>query len=261
MTTAVAAVAALYFTGQTLRATNAQNSTTRESAITDRLAKATEQLSSEKINSQLAGIYLLERLANDSPTDRGTTVELLSAYVRNEAPASKCTVPAMNAGPGIRLAANIQAAITVLGRMPHGGTVVDLSYACLVGADMKRGNFSNTLFNDSVLARANFVETNLSGSLFRDANFQLGNFNRSNLSYTFWGGANATSAVFVSTDVTGAEFLDVDISGADLSRIDGLTLEHFILALDKPYTIADAIVHCDQVTDWPEGFTPPRCSP
>jgi hypothetical protein len=57
---------------------------TEQGHITDRYAKAIEQLGSETIDVRLGGIYALERIAHDSPRDQdqATIVEVLSAFVR-----------------------------------------------------------------------------------------------------------------------------------------------------------------------------------
>jgi uncharacterized membrane protein (DUF485 family) len=73
----------------------------RESQITDRFTKAIDQLGAvepaqldadgkPKINLEvrLGGIYALERIARDSPTDHWTIMEVLSTYVRENSPST-----------------------------------------------------------------------------------------------------------------------------------------------------------------------------
>ncbi|MGW1743846.1 pentapeptide repeat-containing protein [Nocardia sp. NPDC001965] len=55
-----AAVAALWFSGQSLRATNEQHTLSQQTAVTDRFRLAAEQLASDQINVRLSGIYLFE---------------------------------------------------------------------------------------------------------------------------------------------------------------------------------------------------------
>lgn len=50
--------------------------------VTELYTKASEQLGSEKAPVRLAGIYALERLAQDNPGQRQTIVNLLCAYLR-----------------------------------------------------------------------------------------------------------------------------------------------------------------------------------
>jgi hypothetical protein len=60
--------------------------TTREGQITDRYTRAVDQLGSQHLDVRLGGIYALERIARDSPPDRATIEEVLTAYVRGHAP-------------------------------------------------------------------------------------------------------------------------------------------------------------------------------
>ncbi len=50
--------------------------------ITDLYTKAADQLGSDKAPVRLAGLYALERLAQDNPGQRQTIVNLLCAYLR-----------------------------------------------------------------------------------------------------------------------------------------------------------------------------------
>jgi len=49
-------------------------------------AKAIEQLGSDKIQVRLGGIYTLERLSKESPDDYWPIMEILTAFVREQAP-------------------------------------------------------------------------------------------------------------------------------------------------------------------------------
>lgn len=54
----------------------------RERRITDLYTKAADQLGSDKAAVRLAGLYALERLAQDHPAQRETIVNVLCAYLR-----------------------------------------------------------------------------------------------------------------------------------------------------------------------------------
>jgi hypothetical protein len=58
---------------------------TQQGQITDRYTRAIEQLGSDKLDVRLGGVYALERIANDSPQDRATIAEVLTAFVRGHA--------------------------------------------------------------------------------------------------------------------------------------------------------------------------------
>jgi hypothetical protein len=68
------------------RIANVQAKTAEQGHITDRFTKAIEQLGSEKLAVRMGAIYALERLSKDSPEDHWTIMEVLTAYVRDNAP-------------------------------------------------------------------------------------------------------------------------------------------------------------------------------
>ena len=58
----------------------------QEKHKTDLFTRAIDQLGSEKMEVRLGGIYALERIARDSQKDKGPILEVLTAYVRQNAP-------------------------------------------------------------------------------------------------------------------------------------------------------------------------------
>src|SRR5688572_4914588 len=76
---------------ENLRATQQKLDIDRESQITNRFTQAVAQLGAELKDGQpnlevrLGGIYALERIARDSPRDHWTIMEVLTAYVRQNA--------------------------------------------------------------------------------------------------------------------------------------------------------------------------------
>jgi hypothetical protein len=81
VTAAVAAVAAWI----ALIRHFAQTDADRQRRITESYSKAVEQLSSEKIEVRLGGIYTLERISKESADDYWTVMETLTAFVREHA--------------------------------------------------------------------------------------------------------------------------------------------------------------------------------
>lgn len=256
--TAGAAVFALIFTNLTLRETTAQNVTARQVAISERFSKATEQLGSDKVNSRLSGIYLLEKLAKDSPVDQGPIVEVLAAYVRDSR--AKCDENLITV-KGFRPAVDVQAALTVLGRMPRGGTAIDLSGACLPGVQLHNTNMANVDFTGASLVHSSFVDVDLSGAIFDRAILMGAQFDRANLSGSSWVLASFFAARLGSSPVADAKFHHAKLRGADLTGLSGLTLDLF---RPGPQWIPgkpgdEPVAYCDESTRWPEGFAPPRC--
>ncbi len=83
-----------YFTWRRVTATESQVRVAQEQAriaqegqITERFTRAIEQLGDrEHLEVRLGGIYALERIAKDSRDDHWTIMEVLTAYVRENAP-------------------------------------------------------------------------------------------------------------------------------------------------------------------------------
>jgi hypothetical protein len=81
----------------------------RETHLTDRLAKAVDQLGSDKPEVRVGGVYALQRLAGNSRVDRTVIADILSGYLTiHVGPA---------ATPPTSVAADVQTALTVLWKL------------------------------------------------------------------------------------------------------------------------------------------------
>jgi uncharacterized protein YjbI with pentapeptide repeats len=202
------------------------HSLSEQGQLTDRYTKAIEQLGSDKLDVRLGGIYALERIAVDSERDHPTVVEVLSAFVREHSDPShikpKSTLadvlsfflqgvsqpvdgnPPLSADAGKKPgpAADLQAAVTVLGRLPkrRGVSRGDLSGAQLAGAWLTQADLSG----------AQLSSANLSGATLRFVNLSDAYLSESNLS----------GAKLELVDLSGAYLNESDLSGAKLSRTD-----------------------------------------
>lgn len=170
-----------YFTWRNIKLTQqsvatAQNALiiSQEGQITDRFTKAIEQLGAvdasgkKKLEVRLGGIYALERIANQSERDYWPIVEVLSTYVRENAPLKPQESPPKNEVP-TRFpptspvappppAADIQAILTVLNRR-NRNYEKENQHLDLTNTDIRRAN----------LGWANLWEANLSGAYLREA--------------------------------------------------------------------------------------------
>src|SRR5664280_806782 len=130
----------------------------REGHLTDRYTKTVEQLGSDKIDVRLGGIYALERLMRDSPTDQPTIVEVLAAYIRQHAPpasldeAKTANSPTLPSSPD----ADVQAALTVLGRRTAvaAENPINLTGMHLAGAQLGGANLTGAILDRADLTRA-----------------------------------------------------------------------------------------------------------
>ncbi|WP_312624424.1 pentapeptide repeat-containing protein [Pseudofrankia sp. BMG5.37] len=166
---------------------------------------AIELLGHDRVDVRLGGLYALERVANDSPDDQRTVVEVLSAFVREHSPQRILSqiLP-------LQLATDIQTALTILGRLPSlpGVSRADLPQRHLNGAGLFRAN----------LAGANLLAVNLMNAVMTDANMTGTLMAGVDLTGSYLDGCNLSGA-----DLTGAILQHADISRANLREVVGLT--------------------------------------
>lgn len=233
-------VAGLYFTGKTLRLN-------REGQITERYSRSVEQLGHASVDVRLGGIFALERIARDSPGDRATIVEILTAFVREHS-----SVPDPNAVGGRAptsdpVTTDLQAALTVIGRRETGtdDRLLNLGHTGLHRADLSGGSWAHALFNYSNMSHCTFYEADLEGAFFYRASLEHCTFGRADcrgahfiltmLRGSSFEGADARRANFTAANLSearfsvkgvtparldGARFLDATLSDADLSGVD-----------------------------------------
>ena len=135
----------LYWTMRRVRAAEKTVGVVEEGHITDRFTKAIAQLGDDKMAIRLGGIYALERIAKDSEKDHGPIMEVLTAYVRQNAyrPGEDSEGGREN-GRGLPTT-DIQAILTVIGRWETTGNnrrndPLDLTSTQLAGADLGGAN-------------------------------------------------------------------------------------------------------------------------
>ncbi len=178
----------LYFTGVNLQVTQEtatkDRELTREGQITERFTKAVEQLGNDKLQIRLGGIYALERIAGESGRDHWLIMEVLTAYVREHAPwppqSPKNTPPpqdhpspkgdpaAAQEQPLPKLATDIQAVLTVLGRRDRtyekDEQNLDLRRTDLHHAHLRGAHLEGTALYDAHLEGANLGYAYLKGA-------------------------------------------------------------------------------------------------
>ncbi|GAB2665966.1 pentapeptide repeat-containing protein [Nocardia goodfellowii] len=259
LATAATAVAALWFTGQSLRATHNQYSLSQQTWFTDRFAKATEHLGSPELNVRLGGIYSLEWLARDSPPSRVSNqsliFEVVSAFVRTHRASSEHNLASCGA-KGANLP-DVQAALTVIGRRdtakdgPDPISLVDsdLRYSVLRSARLQGANLSGAdltcgHMSDADLRGAQLLDARLQMANLASAKLSMANLNSAFLNNAVLAKADLTGAVLTDANLSGAELIGTDLTGSDMSRSN----------------LTDVIlrnIRYDHTTKWPIGFVPP----
>jgi len=288
----IAVVGAVY-TARTFALNRQGHELNRQGQITERFTRAVDQLGSEKLDVRLGGIYALERLARESPDDRGPIVEILTAFVREHAPQR---VRAENklgdvqedgpAGPkrqdaeaneatpvSSSPATDVQAVLTVLGRSrtrdyETAVAGLDLERTVLVGANMRQAELHWASFAESNLEVANLQQANLEGASLLNASLQAANLHSANLQGAQLESANLQDALLADANLQGAFLRSGNLRGAFLAgaNMQWAILENADLqeadlqgALLGDATLQGANLdgaYYDRETSWPEGFTP-----
>jgi Pentapeptide repeats (8 copies) len=151
----------------------------RQGQVTDRYAKAIEQIGSDKsLDMRIGGIYALERVARDSVRDHPTIMEVLAAFVREHS--HEQWPPSVGKKPGAeppehKTRPDVQAAVTVLGRRNprHDRQPINLATANLADADLGGADFTNAFLRGADLTRAYLVGTDLRGANLSGARWSI----------------------------------------------------------------------------------------
>ncbi len=169
------------------------------------LKVAIEHLNHPIIENRLVAIYDLEQFAHDYPQHHWKIIEILTNFVRNNAPV---VIPKeATSQPSLTICTDIQVALTVLGRRNVQRELeneqIDLSHTDLRGANLNQANLELANLYQVNLAGANLSEANLSGAILSAANLAGANLS----------GANLSGAILSAANLAGA-----NLSGANLSR-------------------------------------------
>lgn len=216
--TGLAALGALVFTGRSYRLN-------RRGQLTDRYVKAVSMLASAHATERTGGVFALEHLMRESPTDHDTVVQVLAGFVREQCPlpADRPTIPDRERAPAdrpYRCAIDVQAALTVLGRRPARDehSPIDLSGCDLRGVDLVGARLDGARFIASWLDGAQLHDASMVGAHLDDAFLAEAGFARADLSRAVLVRVQAQLANFFNARITGAFLQDADLTSAGLSQ-------------------------------------------
>lgn len=257
-----------YAIWQHLRRTEERFQSLDRQQITDRLGRAISHLASDKMEIRLGGIYTLERLAQESPTEYWLTIEILTAFVRERSSARREQLLPLdgNAPPSphkqvaTKIPTDIQAVMTVLIRRdvsqdPDDRIVelresnlraADLNGVELWGADLWKVNLREAQLWQAKLAGAFLGRANLSDASLWQADLEGAYLWKANLE-----GANLSEANLARADLEGSNFKGANLNlanliEADLRKVIGLTSQQLGKAI------------CDETTQLPDYIEPAR---
>jgi Pentapeptide repeats (8 copies) len=233
----MALIVGVYFTWQELK-------TSKEGQITERFTRAIDQLGktddreakdpknksgaddavtgqAKSLAVRLGGIYALERIARDSAQDHPAIMEILTAYVRQNA--GWRVEMEQSQSTASDLHADIQAILTVIGRrsltFENGETQrLDLSATNLNWAVLNQANLNGMVMNLVHLENAQLKGAKLRDAKLLDARFSEAFLEGADFYKADLRGAKLYKALMQGTILTGA-----DLRGADLREAIDLT--------------------------------------
>lgn len=227
----------------------------QERLIAERFMAATAQLGHDKTETRTGAIYALERVAQDFPQEHWTIMEILTAFVRENA--SICEPQQHNQedsssyfskqrrGAHLRqqsdlnfseelpkIPTDIQAALTVIGRrnplQEEENQKLDLRNidirradlldANLSGADLRGSDLSGADLRGVDLRRADLDNTKLSKAILYEANLFQANLHQANLCWANLNRANLCGANLRSANLSGASLRAANLQGANLYK-------------------------------------------
>jgi uncharacterized protein YjbI with pentapeptide repeats len=217
-----------YLTYRQLQTGREQLQVAQQGQVTERFTRAIDQLGHAEIDVRLGGIYALERIANDSPDDRATIAEVLTAFVRGHAPwpprlpGQYVADAPMEKLPELQVRApDVQAALTVLARRqppPRPSGPLDLH-----DSDLRKASLVAANLQGAILAAANLQNAHLSGAqlqeaMLSDAQLQGASLNRAQLQEASLDGADLQGAHLYAANLQEAILSGAQLQGAGLDH-------------------------------------------
>lgn len=195
--------------------------------ISERLMTAITQLGHDKIETRTGAIYILEKVAQDFPQEHWTVIEILTAFIRENAAVEeveaqeddshltslkryrkgdrRTTRTGLNvAEESSKMRGDVQVALSVIGRRNY-----------LHEEENKKLDLRNINLRRVELLGANLQRADLRGCDLRGADLRGCDFSGANLEGVKLAGAILFEASFVKANLQGA-----DIQGANLNRAD-----------------------------------------
>lgn len=237
---------ALLFAWKRMSTTEKIVEVSRQAQMTERFTRAVDQLGAslltgeKKFEIRLGGIYSLERIARESEENHWSVVEILTAYVREDAlrrkgPDQRTEKTLTETGEAkrfipstspLRASADIQAILTVLGRrrltyQDGEDHRLDLAHANLQGVVLRDANLrgailSGTDFHGAMLHKVNLIDALLDEADLHSCNLNYADLERANLKNARLEKAYLMSAKLQNVKLTGAVLSGADLRGADL---------------------------------------------
>lgn len=182
------------------------------------------------IEVRIGAIYALERISQDSTRDHIRVMEILSAYIRENAPVVHLT-PSEVPFQAPRLRTDIQAALDVIGRRSSESILLehkerfrlDLRKSDLSGGNFEEGQFEGALLIDCRLEVANLRNANLRGARLQGSLLNFAEFFNADLCGALIDSVTITKLGPWQSSILGAkDTRGLSMAGSDLSALSVL---------------------------------------
>jgi hypothetical protein len=197
----------LFFTFRQLRAFEQTVAISRIGQVSERFARAIDQLASNQLESRIGAIYSFEHIASESEPHYGPILEILTTFLRDRATPKYIDEYPPIAGTMPRYPTDLQAIITVLGRrtIRWPEHKLDFREATLRYASSRYGNFEDCNFEKALLEHADFT-----GARLAHANLCFTRLDEAKLDRADLTGAQIAMASCVRVTAYGAIFHHAD---------------------------------------------------
>ena len=195
-----------------------------ETQRSERFTRAVGQLGDERLEVRLGAIYALEQVAHESRQHHQPAMEVLCAYLRERAAWDGERPPAP------RLATDVQAVLTVLGRRTtaHEAATpfrLDLRRTDLRGADLNGVNLDRALLLETHLEAATMqavrlAHADLRGAWLNNADLVEADLRGADLREAHLDGTYMVEARLEGADLGGAHMAGAYLGGASLQGAD-----------------------------------------
>lgn len=184
-----------------------QLAVSEQRSVSDRFAEAIKLFGNPDPLVRIGGIYSLEKIAQDSPSDHWTIMEFLVSYIAKESPLDR------DKALSEPISEDIQAAIKVIIARQVSQDPVDqfigLQDVSLVNAQLYKAHLEDADLRGANLAEADLLEANLSKANLSEANLSKASLGRANFE-----SANLTNAILTNV----SEWTDQQLGKALLCR-------------------------------------------
>ncbi|WP_353933251.1 pentapeptide repeat-containing protein [Okeanomitos corallinicola TIOX110] len=195
---------------------------TQERLITERFIGGIAQLGHDKVETRIGAIYALERIAQDFPQEHWTIMQVLTAFVRENAPIQ---IERKIQKPEDFTAIDFGKNRERVRRQQQGNYVLSLEYFQLrtdIQAALTaigRRNFHQDRENQKLdLRNTDIRKVDLAGAKLQGVDLRGSDLSGADLRSVDFSGANLESAKFISAILYEANLFKANLRGANLSR-------------------------------------------